>query len=277
MRDDNQFDIEHPESQEPMRFRHRLQRCRYEMKYLISERTAEMISDYLRTYLEPDEFCANSNVEGYQIHSIYLDNPALALCRATVEGLKSRYKLRVRFYDEVAEHPVFFEIKRRDSDAIFKDRAMVQRDMAVDLIAGAIPHHSVLFNDGDDFPALWRFFELQQSIDGVGRFIVSYRRFAWVQSKDDEVRVTFDRELTGQRYENSFELAPAKYRYTPAIPGVILELKFTDRMPMWMLEMIRIFNLERSSLPKYVECVETIMNRRFRAPSFSSARAGGVR
>jgi len=40
-----------------------------------------------------------------------------------------------------------------------------------------------------------------------------------------------------------------------AVDFVTLELKFTDRFPHWMRDVVHAFNLERRSVPKYVECV----------------------
>jgi hypothetical protein len=41
----------------------------------------------------------------------------------------------------------------------------------------------------------------------------------------------------------------------PEIAGVILELKFTDRFPIWLRQMVRHFDLVRVSMAKYVSCV----------------------
>ena len=38
----------------------------------------------------------------------------------------------------------------------------------------------------------------------------------------------------------------------------MLELKFTDRFPQWMELLVETFNLNRVSMPKYVECVTLI-------------------
>ena len=38
--------------------------------------------------------------------------------------------------------------------------------------------------------------------------------------------------------------------------GCVLEIKFTDRFPSWTQELVQTFNLRRTSMPKYVECVD---------------------
>jgi len=43
----------------------------------------------------------------------------------------------------------------------------------------------------------------------------------------------------------------------PPIEGIVLELKFTDRFPKWMGELVKSFNLWRDCMAKYVYCAES--------------------
>ena len=96
-----------------MVYQHRFQTSRYELKYIIDERRAGDVRDYIRSYLVPDEHADPAAGNSYPVHSLYLDSPALMLFRSTVDCLKNRFKLRIRFYDDDPAHPVFLEIKRR--------------------------------------------------------------------------------------------------------------------------------------------------------------------
>ena len=42
---------------------------------------------------------------------------------------------------------------------------------------------------------------------------------------------------------------------------MILELKFTNRFPRWMHDLVRTFELRRQSVPKYNTCVDAIGGR----------------
>ena len=72
--------------------------------------------------------------EGYHVHSLYLDSPAYELYHETTEGVKNRFKLRMRFYDDSPEAPVFLEIKiadhRLDSQAAGDRLQAVRRSVA---------------------------------------------------------------------------------------------------------------------------------------------------
>src|SRR5512132_1456784 len=91
---------------------------RFELKYLVSEPIARAMRQFVRCYLRPDEFAAESPDFSYAVHSLYLDSPDLCLYGATNGGERNRFKLRVRFYDDGPDAPVFFEIKRRCNESI---------------------------------------------------------------------------------------------------------------------------------------------------------------
>jgi hypothetical protein len=239
-----------------------LQRSRYELKYLIDESLVQRLRDFTGTYLEPDEHALEENGWEYAVHSLYLDSPSFALCRATLQGHKNRYKLRIRFYDLSSESPAFFEIKRRVSDVILKQRARVRRDAVEALLAGDMPNLSCLANgsagNGNDLGALQEFCSLRDMIGARPQLFVSYLREAYVTQHDNSVRVTFDRRICGMPYRGRFQIRGFEDPVFPNVAGVILELKFTDRFPNWIRQMVQVFELERRAMAKYVTCVRTL-------------------
>ena len=123
-------------------YQHHLQTSRFELKYLIDESRAWAIREFIRCYLEPDEYTRPQLETGYSICSLYLDTSALTLYRQTVRGLKNRFKLRIRFYDDAPESPAFVEIKRRVVDVIRKERVAITRDGVERLLRGGWPSES---------------------------------------------------------------------------------------------------------------------------------------
>ncbi|HEV8377593.1 MAG TPA: polyphosphate polymerase domain-containing protein [Tepidisphaeraceae bacterium] len=238
-----------------MAFDHQLQRSRYELKYIIDEVTARSVRDFARSYLQRDEHAIPAMGHAYPIYSVYLDSPGWTLYNATVQGMKNRYKLRIRYYNDNPKSPVFFELKRRVHDVILKDRACVKRQSVYELLRGRCPNRDDLLNpsDLDSYSALRQFMDLAGNINADGRTIVYYEREAWVTPTDDNVRLTFDRNLAGVRWDGRF-IPPKEGWYHPRLPGVILELKFDNRFPLWMRELVRTFDLYRVSFAKYITC-----------------------
>ena len=116
-----------------------LQHQRFERKYFITERQAIQIREFIKGYLVPDKFSENCPDYAYPVHSLYLDSSELMTYWATVHCEKRRFKLRVRFYDEKPESPLFFEVKRRENECILKQRGVVHRGAAASLLAGSVP------------------------------------------------------------------------------------------------------------------------------------------
>jgi hypothetical protein len=234
----------------------RMQRNRFEYKYLIDERCAREVRDFARAYLVRDEHAIPELKWAYPTHSIYLDGPGLPLYYSTVHGHKNRFKLRVRFYTEKDADPVFFEVKRRVHDTILKDRALVHRHRALGLMNGETPRREDLVNpaDLDAWSSLRRFHEMQSNIGARPRVFVSYMREAWIKPDDDHVRLTFDRDLYGGKFDGTFHVKK-EVKCPPLLPGApcVLELKFTDRFPFWFREMVRSLNLERRQMAKYCQ------------------------
>ncbi|MBN2476081.1 MAG: polyphosphate polymerase domain-containing protein [Pirellulales bacterium] len=247
-----------------MPFRHSLQSSRFEFKYIVDEPCAAGIRQFVEGYLLPDEYADPEYGNSYRISSLYLDNADLFLYHQTLVGEKNRFKLRIRFYDNDPDGPAFLEIKRRVSDVILKERATVTRQGVLDLLRGDGPDQSWLWgtNGGAHaVKALLNFCNLGSSIGATGSVYVSYRREAYVSPTSNTVRVTFDRLLLGSPYEPGSPLSLPTRGVSPEVGNadrVILELKFTDRFPQWMGDLVQTFNLYRVSVPKYVHCIEAM-------------------
>ena len=83
-----------------------------------------MITERIRPFMRPDH---HSGDRQYPLVSLYLDSEDLRLCRESLDGLKNRYKLRIRSYSDDPDAVCFFEIKRRINQVIVKSRARVMR------------------------------------------------------------------------------------------------------------------------------------------------------
>jgi len=239
------------------KFRHQMQTSRFEYKYRISESTARAIRQYIRRYMEPDEHYRPEQPLGYEVRSLYLESPDLILHQATVEGKKNRFKLRIRFYDDSPHSPAFLEIKRRNTTVIGKERAGIRRDAVIPLLAGEhVGSADLLKNDARNRSALHNFCSLRDAIGAGGSLFVCYLREAYVLPDSDAARVTFDRNITSVPYTRGTGLTLPAQRHATSVHDVTLEMKFNDRFPNWMCELAQIFQLERISVPKYIECVD---------------------
>ena len=239
----------------------KMQLQRFELKYLVSEEKALAIRDYLSSqinYVDVDEFGAELPNFSYPVHSLYLDSFHMRTYQETINGTKNRYKLRLRYYEDRPDAPVFFEIKRRMNNIIMKQRGGVRREAVPRLLAGQIPEpHDLLSKDPKHFMAVQRFCQLTSEIQARPKVHVFYLREAYLGRHDNSVRVTLDREVHAE-IETTTRLATRAVCPAKAFKLVILELKFTNRFPKWFNELVRIFGVMQCGAAKYVDGVNVL-------------------
>jgi hypothetical protein len=229
-----------------------MQHQRFERKFFLTERQAIQIRDYVKGYLVPDEYSATRPDFSYPVHSIYLDSKALDTYWATVHCEKSRYKLRVRFYDDNPEAPLFFEIKRRENECILKQRSAVRRSAGPLLLAGQLPQPEHLLRDTPaQMASLQRFCYLMQRLNAGPAMHIAYSREAWMSEQTNSIRVTIDRHVRGEPWREAIFHTQLRRPIYPFGKKHVLELKFTDRFPVWFNDLVRHFDLTQTGAPKY--------------------------
>src|SRR5688500_3916015 len=234
----------------------KLQAQRFELKYIIAEEAALAVRDFVSSYLEIDEFGATLPKFSYPVHSLYLDSPDMKLYSATINGDKNRFKLRLRFYENRADAPVFFEIKRRMNNTISKQRGGVRRDAVDALLAGHLPMPNHLISkEPKQLVALQNFCRLLTSLEAKPKAHIAYLREAWISKYDNSVRVTMDRDVRCDP-EPTARLSTDLIRPATVFGNkVVLELKFTNRFPDWFKDLVRVFGLMQCGAAKYVDGV----------------------
>jgi hypothetical protein len=249
---------------------------RHELKYVVDEVRAVAIREFLRAYLRPSIYNRPGPESGEPVISLYLDSPGLVLYRQGAAGLRNRIKLRVRFYDNDWEHPAFLEVKRRVSDVIVKQRAMVSRESVRRMLSGSPgmfsggpahlrywPERTDLLSGRDQGDGQQTFFHLCSTVCARAIIYVSYLREAWESDREGLVRLTLDRHIRGTLYDGTARLAIPASGTRPELPycprdGVVLELKYTHGSPRWLADLVRGFDLEQRSVSKYCACIEAM-------------------
>ena len=84
-------------------------RCRYEIKYVVSEAKAMALMQFIEAYLPLDRYSKLRKDGAYPIVNLYMDSHNLRLCRESLEGHKNRFKLRIRSYTNDLDAPCFLE------------------------------------------------------------------------------------------------------------------------------------------------------------------------
>ena len=246
----------------------KLQASRFEQKYIIGEETALQIREFVRSYLELDENGVGKPNYSYPVHSLYLDSDDLKFYWKTINGDKNRFKLRLRFYNDNADTPIFFEIKRRMNNCILKQRGGVRRDAVHDLLNGHFPAPAHLVsNNPKQLVALENFCHLMHEYQAKPKVHIAYFREAYVPHDDNSARLTLDR-LVSAEAETVARLSTQTHN--PVIvwgKEVVLELKFTNRFPDWFGDLVRVFALRQCGAAKYVDGAALLGENRVMRPA----------
>lgn len=232
---------------------------RVEAKFLIPEALGDAVEACVRPFTMHDPYAGGAR--SYPVVSMYLDSPGMKLYKDSARGLKNRFKLRVRHYEDWKDGLVFFEIKRRLGDIIRKERAGVPSSRLRPFLKG---DWSGL--QEDDAPgvaekeSLYQFRALQELLAAEPRVVVRYVRTAFVGAEDPSLRITLDRALSCYPCENLDDfLRPDVSRFYKAwdIP-IVLEIKFNAAFPFWVGDLVRRFGLHRQAFAKYLVCVDEL-------------------
>lgn len=241
----------------------RMQQQRFELKYLITEEMALKVRDFVRCFMDFDEYSVGKPNFSYAVHSLYLDSDDLKMYWDTINGVKNRFKLRLRYYDANPKSPVFFEIKRRMNNIIMKQRGGVRQEFVPYLLSGHLPREEHLLSKAPkQFMALQRFCELMTSVHAKPKAHIFYMREAYVSS-DDKHRVTIDRKVFGE--ENPAMGVKTEMKHPVRCfsdQEVILELKFTNRFPNWFRDVVRMAEVMQCGAAKYVETIQGLGSKR---------------
>ena len=231
---------------------------RYELKFKIKESLVAPISEYVEVFCELDPFSERESDKYYTINNLYFDSRNYEFLERKRSDVYDRFNVRVRSYGAIPQFPYFLEIKRKQADIIKKTRARVYGEDWHKVLHGScgavVENENVMELQNREL-----FIRIVHSYDAQPKVLTQYRRKAYASVIDEYARVTFDRDLRYQ-FETEFNLFPDEKKmnhyddeniFDGEGSGVILELKCTTRVPLWMMDMIRYFNLNRSSFSKY--------------------------
>lgn len=229
---------------------------RYELKYRLTPEVAHRVRQAIQPYVRPDSASARGP---YLISSLYLDTPRFDFYTQTRNETPRRFKLRIRRY---TTGPYFIECKRRIKDVISKIRVAVPADAFPAVILS--PSGLDIARTDRDRRNLEEFIRRMRTWGAEPTCVVRYSREAFVSEVDDYGRVTFDWQLCGRpaegwhvpMHEPGWTPVDGGIRFGMPFSGVVLELKCTTAVPLWMSDLVRRFGLMRTGFSKFCSTME---------------------
>ncbi len=232
---------------------------RYEYKYLIPVNIFERVKSSMMPFLRLDKFAEEVTNNIYTVRSIYYDTVNLEAYFEKIDGIRKRKKIRIRGYNQQTDDSVVFvEIKRKYENLILKNRAGIYyKDIEKFLITGDIKKY-VVSDSGSSFGRDASRFYYNIKVKSLRPVIlITYDRAAYHGVLNDKLRITFDMDLRSKLMPTMSELYDEKSLMPAMRDFVILEVKFHDTLPRWLINIISHFNLVRLSVSKYTICLDS--------------------
>ena len=222
---------------------------RYELKYLVHGTVAHEFIRSLDGYIDSDPNSKKSN--GYPIYSLYCDSPGLAFFWEKIEGLKYRRKVRFRRYGDDSD--VFLEVKQRVDRTVQKRRVRWPLDQVVQTFCSS---NGLVDPSREADPVSAEIFFLWHHYGLEPRMAITYRREAYFAVFETDLRITIDSRVQYNAVDLDIAnpIETGKYLVDPE--QVVVELKFNERVPLWLCKAIGKFGLDFVRLSKYCTAVD---------------------
>jgi hypothetical protein len=220
----------------------------HELRFSVTLEKALRVRDFVREYMDFDQYSVGQPDFSYSVHTVYLDSDDWKLYWRTIRGDQDRWKLRLRYYDDRPDSPVFCEVKHQMTDVIVKYRGGLKRKALPGLLAGEMPHPSQFVSQTlAESEAFERFLALTRRVNAKPRLHTAFRREGH-ESDSAKERVTLDRSICISEVCDDLLSMHMDNPLICSTHTVILGMRFTERFPDWYREMVRIFELSERSL-----------------------------
>ena len=220
---------------------------RYELKYMLTTAQKEIIVKAMEPYMLLDSFGRHN------IRNLYLDTDSYRLIRRSIEKPRYKEKLRIRGYTDLdPDTAVFVEVKKKYKHVVYKRRLSMPESDALQWISGHSPSpvKSQIANEVDYFLHFYG--------NLAPKVFLSYDREAYYSKNGDDFRVTFDDHILCRQEELTLK---SEAWGTPILEDglVLMELKVSGGIPLWMTKVLSENHIYKTSFSKYGTAYRTLI------------------
>ena len=226
---------------------------RFELKYVLAHDRVRPFIEALSPYLVDDRNVVGER--GYPVYSVYWDSDDWTLFWEKIEGLKDRRKLRIRRYAD-GKHG-FIEIKHRTDRTLQKRRTKIPLSRIYESFRHADDRLPEPDGDtGSVDPVVAEAEHMRTRYRLRPRMAISYRRRAFFGRYEPDLRITFDSRLQYDRHAVDIAEPFETGEYIIDPRTVIMEVKFSERAPLWLCNLLSSFDFQMTRLSKYCSAVD---------------------
>lgn len=215
---------------------------RRESKYIVDKGILALLEHEFATHLEADRYAQST------ITTIYFDNHQFDMIQDSLAKKHHREKVRMRLYDAIPQQSsqAFLEIKKKVEGVGYKYRVISTPQAVTNYIERGVADTSI--HDNQITSSLHQLRQRYGKLQPM--MYIYYNRRSFRGKEDAQLRITIDQDLC---YRDE-EVSALKGTYgNPLLDNnlVIMEIKTIGEMPVWLISLLEIYQLEKRSFSKY--------------------------
>lgn len=220
---------------------------RKELKFLISYEKYNRLRSKLEEMFYKDENCEHGD---YTVTTMYFSNTNLNQ-KSKSSSFLSRKMFRIRFYN--SNTSVFkLESKTSYSDYIGKISEIISKEEVNNIISGR-----KMRTYDSELKRLINYNVLSKVLEP--RFFVEFEREAYI-NESGNVRINFDKDIRVAKM-SSKPFEEEKYVSLQEHDHIMLEVKYKDKLPIEVLQLLNIEELDQLSVNKFLYCFNKLRIR----------------
>ena len=228
---------------------------RYELKFMLTPEQKNRILEAMSPYMSLDKYGRTT------IRNIYFDTDNYRLIRRSIEKPAYKEKLRIRSYLQTnSDSVVFVELKKKYDNVVYKRRLPMCEKDALAWICGdaRCPYDTQISHEIDYFISFYE--KLTPAL------FLSYEREAYYEKNGGDFRVTFDDTILCR--QTDIDLCKPVWGDSILPPGMVLmELKCSGGIPLWMTEALSREHIYKTSFSKYGTAYRTLIYPKLNLPT----------
>lgn len=220
---------------------------RYELKYLLTRQQQETVLREMQPHMALDQYGKTV------IRNVYYDTDNYLLIRRSIEKPAYKEKLRLRSYSQAdSDTPVFVELKKKYDSVVYKRRLSMAEGQAMNWLRGEeiFSSTSQISREIDYFRDFYG--SLRPTV------FLSYERYAYYAKDGSDFRVTFDDRILCRETELSLT-APIYGASLLPEDMVLMEIKCSGGVPLWMTQLLSRERIYKTSFSKYGTAYRTLI------------------
>lgn len=216
---------------------------RHEWKHEINFMDTLVLKTRLKAVFKHDKHTVNGV---YQIRSLYFDNLSDKALREKIDGVNTREKFRIRYYNGDTSF-IVLEKKSKINNLCAKESCVISKEEAQKIVDGDIE-----WMKSSDRPLCIELYSKMHSLGLRPKTIVDYTREPFIYSPGN-VRVTIDYNIRTGLFSTDF-LSSDTLTLPAGEKTIILEVKWDDYLPDIVKDVVGIEGRHVTAFSKYEQC-----------------------